>query len=244
MKCSYFFQETKTSDNKKNQHQISKQIIIKKTQPLQPPQKRFLCFPCMHHASSQSNGCTRRCWCQDALLTIANYLHFQQRESELKADGTAKDWNFKLGINCSAVDKNCCPNSLNKNWHVLKCLLPTAFHNANSPALPGCHGNHRITPITPCSHFTFCCSTEAAFPLHKGACSLLKNSTTTSSHHKVTKTRKFTTQKNCVQFSSVCCTDINIRKSPMNKKASPALQVKKNTYLYFSVGKKKLFSVV
>lgn len=158
----------------------------------------FLCLPCMHHASLQNNGCTRSCWCQDALLTIANYICFHQREWKLKAAGTAKDWNFKLGINCNAVDRNCHPNSLNKYWHVSKCPLPTAFHNANSPALPGCHGNHRITPITPYSHFKFCCSDEALFLLHNSTCLLPKSSATTSSHHKVTKIRKFTTHKKSV----------------------------------------------
>lgn len=59
-----------------------------------------------------------------------------------------------------------------------------------------------------CSHFKFCCSAEASFPLHNNTCLLSKNSATTTSFCKVTKPRKFTAHKNFVQFSSVCLKQI------------------------------------
>lgn len=131
--------------------------------------------------------------------------HCQLSLFPLEGMGVESKWhcervNFKLGINHNAAERNCCPNSLNKYWHGLKCPLPTAFPNTHSPAPPSYHGNRRIVPIPSCSHFKFCCSAGAAFPLHNGTHLLPQISTTTLSHCKVAKIRQFTTKKNSVSF--------------------------------------------
>lgn len=113
------------------------------------------------------------------MLTTANYLHFHQRERELKAAATERDWNFKLGINCNAVDlllsTNCRPNSLNIHWRLWKCRHPppSPCKQFGTPVATETGGQPRIMLR---SDFQFHCSAEASPTVHNAVRSFLKDS--------------------------------------------------------------------